>query len=115
MVNSDADVCQCEECTQHCRKGRTSLDILVSLITYQDARTGAFTNCERYKGATMTKTGVSKKTVASELSAVFVRHGLHRETTGILWKISDLHGSFFKARDWLNATGQGVIENLREM
>ena len=88
--NWTADSCKCAECTASSPRGRSSVDLLLAWITAIDAVSGRHCNWDRYKGATKTKTGVSKRTLANEISTILARHGLLRDVPGISWKITDL-------------------------
>ena len=117
MVSWEADLCTCETCATDTQAGCSSIDLLLQWLTRQD-KNGAYANWQRYKGASKTKTGVSKKTVGTEISAYLCSHGLDREPAAVLDKINRLVSAFNKAKDWENQTGAGLradaIEDLHE-
>ncbi|KAH9080733.1 hypothetical protein Ae201684P_012873 [Aphanomyces euteiches] len=68
----------------------------------------------RYKGATKTKTGANKRTVANEISVLLRRHGLLREGAAIIDKIARIVSSFNRAKDWERNTGRGLLQTAAE-
>ncbi|KAF0732865.1 hypothetical protein Ae201684P_012381 [Aphanomyces euteiches] len=113
MVAWTGDSSKCSECVACSVEGRSSMDILISWITYCDRR-GNYTNWMRFKGAVKTKTGSSKKTIANEISTLLRSHGLHRDGPSVLDKIARLNASFIQAKGWERQTGQGLLNNVRE-
>jgi hypothetical protein len=93
--------------------GRSSIEVLLSWLAVTTPAGNI--NFVRWKGGLRTKDGVNKKTVAKEISDLLMtRHRLVRNVASIMAKLSELQTTFNAARDFLNHTGSGILDTLRE-
>ncbi|KAG9404437.1 hypothetical protein AC1031_004644, partial [Aphanomyces cochlioides] len=113
VVAWDGDNCKCSECTSVSIDGRSSVDILIGWITHRN-RAGEFFNWMRYKGATKTKTGANKRTIANEISTLLRKHGLQRDGAAVIDKIARIVASFNRAKDWERNTGRSLLASTSD-
>ncbi|KAG9399996.1 hypothetical protein AC1031_010916 [Aphanomyces cochlioides] len=85
------------------RGGKTSMAILVEWLSNE-------ANYNRWKGGDK-QSGMTKGKLADGIRQLMIDNGIrHRKAKDIIQKISVIESSYRDARDWLENTGQGVVD-----
>ncbi|KAF0735701.1 hypothetical protein Ae201684_007713 [Aphanomyces euteiches] len=92
------DVCTCEDCKAINLNGRSSIEVLLAWLTYEDPMTGRF----------------SKLVVCTECAEVLKQHGFNREAGAVKNKLIELTQKSSSYCDFMSSTGEGVMNELNE-